>query len=97
MSRGRDALGLVVCIGGCLLAGVLGSLLTRPAIDSWYRGLTKPPLTPPDATFGIVWPILYVLMGLVAWLVWRRGPGDAGRLADRGERLKAGAARTWRS
>ena len=77
MSRGRDALGLAVSIGGCLLAGVLGSLLTRPAIDPWYRGLTKPPLTPPDAAFGVVWPILYVLMGLAAWLVWRRGPGDA--------------------
>ena len=68
-----DALRLAVCLGGCQLAGVVGGLLTRPALAGWYRALDKPPLTPPDAAFGVVWPVLYGLMGLAAWLVWRRG------------------------
>jgi len=40
---------------------------------SYYRGLRKPPLTPPPAAFGPVWTALYLLMGVAAWLVWREG------------------------
>ena len=31
-------------------------------IDKWYKNLKKSPLTPPDYVFGIVWPILYLLL-----------------------------------
>jgi benzodiazapine receptor len=37
----------------------------------WYAGLVKPALTPPAWIFGPVWIILYALMGIAAWLVWR--------------------------
>ena len=37
----------------------------------WYDGLVKPPLNPPDIAFPIVWNILYVMMALAAWLIWR--------------------------
>lgn len=63
---------LTLCIGVCLGAGWLGSLLTRPALMVWYEGLSKPGWTPPNWLFAPVWTTLYVVMGVAAWLVWRR-------------------------
>ncbi len=37
----------------------------------WYEGLTKPALNPPAWLFGPVWTLLYILMAVAAWLVWR--------------------------
>jgi benzodiazapine receptor len=63
---------LTLCIAVCLGAGWLGSLLTRPALMTWYERLSKPNWTPPNWLFAPVWTILYVAMGVAAWLVWRR-------------------------
>jgi tryptophan-rich sensory protein len=45
-------------------------VLTPPG--SWYQGLQKPPFTPPDWLFPVAWTLLYVMMAVAAWLVWRR-------------------------
>lgn len=50
-------------------AGGIGSQFTPGA---WYDALAKPAWTPPGAVFGPVWTVLYALMGVAAWLVWRR-------------------------
>ena len=63
---------LTLCIVVCLGAGWLGSLLMRPAVMTWYEGLSKPNWTPPNWLFAPVWTILYVAMAVAAWLVWRR-------------------------
>ena len=68
-----DALKLLVCVGGCQLAGAVAGWLTDLGRTDWYAGLDKPPLTPPGEVFGIVWPVLYLLMGVAAWVIWRRG------------------------
>jgi tryptophan-rich sensory protein len=60
----------------CQLAGVMGSIFTRPAIGGWYATLRKPSFTPPDWVFAPVWIILYSLMGVAAYLVWRKGLGE---------------------
>jgi benzodiazapine receptor len=49
-------------------AGLIGS---RFMPGEWYATLTKPWWTPPSWVFGPVWTVLYGLMGLAAWLVWR--------------------------
>lgn len=54
-----------------LAAGQIGSLPTRAALESWYPGLAKPAFTPPDLAFPVVWTLLYVMMAVAAWLVWR--------------------------
>jgi tryptophan-rich sensory protein len=64
---------LVICILLCQLAGMIGSFFTRPAVPTWYASLEKPFFTPPDWVFAPIWIILYILMGIAAFLVWRKG------------------------
>jgi tryptophan-rich sensory protein len=66
----HSVIGLVLWLAASLAAGVIGSRFTPGA---WYAELTKPAWTPPGVVFGPVWTVLYVLMGVAAWLVWRRG------------------------
>lgn len=56
-----------------LVAGIgwLAAHATLPALG-WYAGLNKPSFTPPDRAFGPVWTILYALMAVAAWRVWRQ-------------------------
>lgn len=69
----RSPILLIICIAVPLLAGVAGSIATTSAIQTWYAGLVKPPLTPPDWVFGPVWTTLYILMGISLYLVTREG------------------------
>lgn len=69
----RRIVGIAVFVVICELAGVAGSLFTRPAIPGWYAGLAKPSFNPPNWIFGPVWIALYALMGIAAWLVYVRG------------------------
>ena len=48
-------------------------MFTARSVGDWYAGLNKPSWTPPSAVFAPVWSALYVMMGVAAWLVWRRG------------------------
>lgn len=50
-------------------AGAFGAFF-EPGV--WYESLTKPPWTPPNWIFPVVWPILYFCMGFAAWLVWEK-------------------------
>ena len=51
--------------------------------DEWYRALNKPTWNPPNSIFGPVWTVLYLLMAVAAWLVWRQyGVGGALAAAD---------------
>lgn len=71
--RMRDVLGLAVAIGVAQLAGIIGSFFTAPSIPGWYETLVKPALNPPSWVFGPVWITLYALMGIAAFLVWKKG------------------------
>jgi len=66
----------VVSIVACLAAGAIGSIFTRSAISTWYATLEKPPFSPPNWLFAPVWTLLYILMGIAAFLVWRKGLGN---------------------
>jgi len=57
----------------CELAGIVGSLFTISAIPTWFATLTKPVFSPPNWIFGPVWTLLYLLMGVSAYRVWRLG------------------------
>jgi len=59
-------------VGVSLSAGFIGSFFTMGAISTWYAGLVKPALNPPDWIFAPVWTTLYILMGISAFLIWRK-------------------------
>ena len=63
---------LILCVGVCFAAAAVGAMLTNPNVSGWYADLHKPPWTPPSWVFGPVWSLLYLLMGISAWQVWRK-------------------------
>ena len=76
--RGRHSrpnwLILAAFVGAALAAGALGVFFApgaSAAAGHWYLGLAKPAWTPPNRWLGPVWAVLYVSMGISAWLVWR--------------------------
>jgi len=75
MGRGRTAFDfrLILSLLAPLAVGIGSGLATARGVSEWYPALAKPAFTPPDWLFGPVWTVLYLLMGVAAWLVWRRG------------------------
>ena len=69
-SRGLAA--LAGFVGLCLLTGIAASTIMPGALRHWYVTLHAPPLTPPPFVFAPAWTLLYGLMGIAAWLIWRR-------------------------
>jgi benzodiazapine receptor len=66
----HTSLMLVVWVGLCFVVAFLASRY-QPGI--WYEGLIKPGWTPPNWVFAPVWSLLYLLMGIAAWLIWKQG------------------------
>jgi benzodiazapine receptor len=64
---------LAISIGVCLLAGVVGSVFTADSIPTWFAGINKPGFSPPNWLFGPVWTLLYIMMGISAYLIWMKG------------------------
>jgi tryptophan-rich sensory protein len=65
---------LVVSCAVPLLVGLMGSLfMTADTLGNWYANLHKPVFNPPSWVFGPVWTTLYIMMGIPAYLVWRKG------------------------
>jgi tryptophan-rich sensory protein len=63
----------------------------------WYAGLVKPAFNPPNWVFGPVWTLLYAMMAVSAWLVWRgRAAAPVGlALAVYGVQLVLNALWSW--
>ena len=62
---------IILCIIVAEVLGGLGAVVTVGSLSSWYQELQAPPGTPPNSVFGPVWTVLYIMMGVAAWLVWR--------------------------
>ncbi|GAB3846729.1 TspO/MBR family protein [Nesterenkonia populi] len=67
-----QAAGLVVMLAIPLIVSFFAGQATDPHTDGWYEQADQPPWNPPDWLFGPVWTVLYVSMGVAAWLIWRR-------------------------
>lgn len=61
-------------------AGAIGAIASATAAE-FYLALERPPWAPPADVFGPVWTLLYAMMGVAAWLVWRERSWARGRHA----------------
>jgi translocator protein len=66
--RNRVLLGLLGWILLCFGAAAIGGQFMP---GEWYARLERPAWTPPDWLFGPVWTVLYGMMAVAAWLVWK--------------------------
>ncbi|HSY60529.1 MAG TPA: TspO/MBR family protein [Cytophaga sp.] len=62
---------LIISIAICELTGIVSSILSNAIMNPWFNNLVKPSWNPPSSVFGPVWTVLYVLMGISLWLVWK--------------------------
>lgn len=72
MEARRQMMGLAGWLLVAFAAAAIGSVASVEA-RSFYGQLAQPSWAPPAWVFGPVWTVLYVLMGISAWLVWRSG------------------------
>ncbi|MFH2136458.1 MAG: TspO/MBR family protein [Patescibacteria group bacterium] len=72
----KNFLKLIIAILVSEAAGIIGSIFTTPSIQTWYANLLRPEFSPPNWIFAPVWTTLFALMGIAAFLVWKRGLGD---------------------
>jgi tryptophan-rich sensory protein len=73
--RSSRAAQLVALLGFLLLsaaAAFFGASIGADNTRTWYPTLAAPPLQPPSWLFGPVWTLLYTLMAVAAWRIWRR-------------------------
>lgn len=59
-------LSLLISVG----SGQLSGLLTSGSMEIYINDVVKPPLSPPGAVFPIVWTVLFILMGISAYIVY---------------------------
>ena len=68
----RQVLALVgILLVTFAVAGISGAS-TSGTVRSWYPTIAKPTWNPPDWVFGPTWTVLYAMMAVAAWLVWRQ-------------------------
>ena len=59
---------LIKCIAIPVAVGVLSALLTKNNMEV-YKNINQPPLAPPSWLFPVVWSILFILMGISAYMI----------------------------
>lgn len=93
-SLSSELIGLVVWLLAAFAAGAVGAVASVDAA-SFYAQLSKPSWAPPASVFGPVWSVLYALMGIAAWLVWRSPGRNAVALGLFGAQLAVNALWSW--
>ena len=73
-----NAIKLIVAVVAPLAVGGLSGMATARGVETWYPTLAKPAFNPPAWVFGPTWTVLYIMMGVAAFLVWRQGVGTPG-------------------
>src|ERR1700733_8613086 len=62
---------LIISIAATVGLGLLGGIFSAPEIQTWFVHLHKPSWNPPNWLFAPVWILLYLLMGIAFYLIWK--------------------------
>ena len=71
---------IITVVGIELLGGLSGWLSNSGYGNAWFAALQKPSFMPPGAAFGIVWPILYALLGIALAMILAEAPSERRKL-----------------
>ncbi len=71
--KSNNALKLLLSVVMCLAVGFFGGLFTSSSATTWYVTLNKPSFNPPSWLFAPVWTVLYVLIGISFYVIWKKG------------------------
>ncbi|AFM15060.1 tryptophan-rich sensory protein [Mycolicibacterium chubuense NBB4] len=72
-TRPKPLVALAISLVAVVIASGVGGLASTTSAQDYQR-LQQPAWAPPSWVFGPVWTLLYALMAIAAWLVWRSGP-----------------------
>jgi len=69
-----DITKLVIAILIPLALGAIAGRFTAQAVPEWFASLNRPSFSPPNWIFGPVWTVLYILLGISLFLIWKQIP-----------------------
>lgn len=72
----QNTIKCLVSVAIPLAVGALGSFFTMESVGTWYTTIEKPFFNPPNWIFGPVWTLLFILMGVAFYLVWKKNFGN---------------------
>lgn len=75
----RPWLPLILLLVLAFAAAGIGAAATQTSVHTWYPSLNKPSWNPPSALFAPVWTLLYILMAVATWRVWKIGSAKTAR------------------
>lgn len=70
MIKKYNYLNLFIWVMSFQFIGFIMGEVTRSNIETWYVGLKKSSLTPPNYIFPIAWIALYFMISIAGWLLW---------------------------
>lgn len=70
-AKGKSYLSLIIWVISLVAIGAAIGASTETSVDTWYHALNRSPLTPPSYVFSIVWTILYILIAISGWIIWK--------------------------
>jgi benzodiazapine receptor len=76
--RSGHAVALVGWLALCFAVAGISGAFSANAITTWYAALVKPDFNPPNQLWGPIWTVLYIMMAVAAWMVWK-SPGSRAR------------------
>jgi translocator protein len=94
MTRSKQVKGLLGWLALAFAAAATGAMASVQA-PTFYRELVRPAWAPAASVFGPVWSLLYCLMGVASWLVWREGRASRVALGVYVLQLSANALWSW--
>lgn len=74
--RPHPTIALLLFLTATFTVSFIGTQATLRGLDFWYVTLNKPAWNPPPAVFAPVWTVLYFMMAVAAWQVWRVPEGE---------------------